>query len=406
MTQLDSPTYPSPELIECPFPFYASLRETEPVHRLDNGDVLVTRWAEIEEVVRDRATYSNVVGPRNPQVLGGERVGGDDAGPWPLPFADPPSHTDQRRLCRSVVARRWLQWFEPVAARLSDELIDTFASRGEAEFRSEFAQLLPRRVMMEAFAFPRADEERLIEWSSGAGPVGSRLGSEEDRAAETRRRHELSEYMRAAIADRQTRGGDDYLSELVSDQVARDGSLNMPYLLAEVTNLFAAGNVTTAHMFASAMRLVLDHPETLRRLREDRSLIAPMLEEAMRLESPIQWLQRLTTRPCTLAGVELDAGTIVLIAWGAANRDPALFEDPDRFDIDRPELVKRQLAFGYGPHRCLGAPLARLEGRVAFDRLLSRLSGLRAHPRVRDDSHLQTPNQRSPTAVHIAFDPA
>ena len=140
MTERQIPEYPSPALIECPFGFYEMLREHDPVHRLRNGDVMVTRWTEIEEVVRDRETYSNLIGPHNSQVLGGERVGGDDSGPWPLPFADEPSHSSQRRLCRSIVGRAWLEWFEPVVARLCDELIDTFASRGEAEFRSEFAE--------------------------------------------------------------------------------------------------------------------------------------------------------------------------------------------------------------------------------------------------------------------------
>ena len=258
---------------------------------------------------------------------------------------------------------------------------------------------------MEAFSFPRSDEERLIEWSRGPGPVGSRLGTEEDRAVEGQRRGQLADYMQEAISARYERGGEDYLSELVAEQVARDGSLDMPYLLAEVTNLFAAGNVTSAHMIASAMRLLLEHPGELRRVHDDRALIAPMLEETMRLESPIQWLQRLTTRPCTLAGVDLAAGTMLLIAWASANRDPERFDSPQRFDIDRAGLVKKQVAFGYGPHRCLGAPLARLEGRVAFDRLLTRLPGLRVHPTRRDDSHVQAPNQRAPTAVHIAFDP-
>lgn len=404
MTGTDVPAYPSPELIECPFGFYETLRDRAPVHRLPNGDVMVTRWAEIEEVARDRVTYSNLIGPRNPQVLGGIRVGGDDAGPWPLPFADDPGHSAQRRLCRSIVSRRWMEWFEPVVARLSDELIDTFAPRGEAEFRSEFAELLPRRVMMEAFAFPRRDEERLMEWSRGPGPVGSRLGSEADRAAEARRRSGLAAYMGAAIAERHRHPGDDYLSELIADQVDRDGSLDVPYLLAEVTNLFAAGNVTTAHMIASAMRLLLEHPEQLSRVGMNRTLIAPLLEETMRLESPIQWLQRLTTRPCTLGGVDLAPGTMLLIAWGSANRDPEVFDDPERFDIERPDLVKRQVAFGFGAHRCLGAPIARLEGRVAFDRVLTRLPGLRPHPIHKDETHLQTPNQRAPTAVHIAFD--
>jgi cytochrome P450 len=399
------PEYPSPALIECPYPFYARLREESPVHRLANGDVMVTRWTEIEQILGDRETFSNLIGPDNPQVLGGGRVGGDDSGPWPLPFADDPAHVRQRKLCRSIAARKWLAWFEPVVTRLADELIDTFVARGEAEFRSEFAEVLPRRVVMEAFGFPRADEEQLVEWSRGPGPVGSRLASDDDRAHEARRRLELAAYMEQAIAARHARGGDDYLTELVAEQVARDGRLDMPYLLAEVTNLFSAGNVTTAHMMTSAMRLLLDRAADLDRVYRDRALIGPMLEESMRVESPVQWLQRLTTRDCSLAGVEIASGTMLLIVWASANRDPARFEDPERFDLDRPGVVKKQLAFGYGPHRCVGAPLARLEGRVAFDRVLTRLPGLRSHPRYPEATHISAPNQRAPTAVHIAFDP-
>ncbi len=399
------PDYPSPELIECPYGFYAQLRETAPVHALANGDLMVTRWAEIEQIARDTEMFSNLIGPRNAQILGGERVGGDDGGPWPLPFSDDPQHAAQRRLCRSLVARERLAWFEPVVTRLTDELIDTFVARGEVEFRTEFAELLPRRVVMEAFGFAREDEERLVEWSRGPGPVGSRLASDSERAAESQRRNELAAYFESAIEARHQQPGEDYLSELVVQQVARDRALDMPYLLTEVTNLFAAGNVTTGHMLTSTMRLLIDNPQALARVQADRVLIGALLEESMRLESPVQWLQRVATRDCELAGVDVAAGTVVLIAWGSANRDPARFEDPGRFDLDRGDLVRTQLAFGFGSHRCIGAPLARLEGRVAFERLLTRLAGLRAHPHDRDRTHIQAPNQRAPTAVHIAFDP-
>lgn len=400
------PDYPSPAVIEDPYGFYAALREDAPAHRLATGEVMVTRAEDVERIARDTETFSNVIGPRNPQILGGERVGGDDAGPWPMPFADAPAHTAQRRLFRSLVAKPRLEWLAPVVERLSVELIDVFAARGEAEFRSEFAEFLPRRVMMAAFGFPAADEARIVEWSKGPGPVGSLLASDEERTAELARRRDLAAYFEAAILARHEQPGDDYLSEAVADQVARDGVLDMPYLVTEVTNVFSAGNVTTAHMMAATMQRLVDDPDELERTLSDRARIPLVLEEAMRLDAPVQWLQRIVTRDVEIAGEPVAAGTTVLINWGSACRDPARFRDPDRFDPERDNLVRRQLAFGFGAHRCLGAPLAQLEGRIAFEMLLTRLTNLRAHPDRPDRSHIAAPNQRAPLAVHIAFDPS
>jgi cytochrome P450 len=185
--------------------------------------------------------------------------------------------------------------------------------------------------------------------------------------------------------------------------VERDDRLDLPYLLAEVANLFAAGNGTTAHMLVSTMLLLVQHPAELDRVREDRALIPTMLEEAMRLESPVQWLQRIVTSDTELAGVTVPAGSLVLVLWGAANRDDRKFEDPERFRIDRPSVAKHQTAFGYGIHMCVGAPLARLEGRIAFGRLLDRLTNFRL---VGPDpiTHIPNINQRAPTAVQIEFE--
>jgi cytochrome P450 len=398
-------TYPSPEVVECPYPFYAALRDESRVHRLPDGTWLVSRWEDVVKVVRDPDTFSNDIGPTNDQILGGPRVGGDASGPWPLPFTDGDRHREQRSFSAKLVVRDRLRWYEPRIVRLVDELIDGFAAAGTVEFRSAFAEPLPRRVMMETFGFPREDEQDFVRWTSGQGPVGSKLASAEEQAAEQQRRLELGDYFRTKILERREQPTDDFLSEIVEAQVARDGELDLPYLLAEVANLFAAGNATTAHMLASTMLLLLQHPAELDRIREDHSLIPTMLEEAMRLESPVQWLQRIVTTDTELAGVEIPAGSLVLVLWGAANRDGRKFDDPERFQIDRPSVAKLQTAFGYGIHMCVGAPLARLEGRIAFQRLLDRLEKLRL---VGPDplTHIPNINQRAPTAVQIAFEAA
>jgi cytochrome P450 len=398
-------TYPSPEVVECPYPFYETLRDEAPVHRLPDGTWLVSRWDDVVRVVRDPETFSNDIGPTNDQILGGPRVGGDASGPWPLPFTDGERHREQRSFSAKLVVRDRLRWYEPRIVRLVDELIDGFAAQGAVEFRSAFAEPLPRRVMMETFGFPREDEQDFIRWTGGFGPVGAKLASAEEQAAEQQRRLELGDYFRTKILERREQPTDDFLSEIVEVQVARDGELDMPYLLAEVANLFAAGNATTAHMLASAMLLLLQHPAELERIREDRSLIPTMLEEAMRLESPVQWLQRIVTQDTELDGVAIPAGSLVLVLWGAANRDGRKFEDPERFQIDRPSVAKFQTAFGYGIHMCVGAPLARLEGRIAFERLLDRLTNVRLAD-AGPITHIPNVNQRAPSAVHIEFEGA
>jgi cytochrome P450 len=156
-------------------------------------------------------------------------------------------------------------------------------------------------------------------------------------------------------------------------------------------------------MLASTMLLFLQNPDELEHARADRSLIRTALEESMRLESPVQWLQRIVTENTQLGGVELPKGSLLLVLWGAANRDERKFDEPDRFKADRTAVAKQQMAFGYGIHMCVGAPLARLEGEIAFNRLFDRLASLRLAP-GHDLTHIPNMNQRAPTAVHMEFD--
>jgi cytochrome P450 len=397
--------YPSPEVIECPYAFYAALRSSERVHRLPNGDVLVARWADISHVVRHPEIFSSVVGPGNPHVLGGTRVGGDDSGPWQLSFSDDPAHRQNRALNMFVVSPERLREYEPMIRRVADTLIDTFSPRGEVDFRRAFAAPFPRRVMMEIIGLPHEDEDRFERWFSGQGPRGARLATPEAQQEEMLNRRELADYMRELVLARADAPGSDYLSELIGAQVARDGWLDVPYLVTEAVGMFGAAAATTAHFIANALLILLQHPEELERVREDRDLLRPLLDEALRFESPVQWSSRVAAVDTELHGVAIPAGSNLLLLWASGNRDDGTFDDPERFWVGRPQVAKQHLAFGYGMHRCIGAPLARLEAVVALEQVLARLARVRLAEGV-EITHIQAMNQRAPQTLPIRFDPA
>jgi cytochrome P450 len=192
---------------------------------------------------------------------------------------------------------------------------------------------------------------------------------------------------------------------LVRSKIDRDGDLDLYYLVPEVTTLYQASYHNTVHMLANTMSLLLENPSEYARVREDRSLIRLMVEESLRMESPVQWLQRVVTEDTELGGVPLAKGAVLLVLFGAANRDKEVFDDPDTFLVDRPGLIAKQLAFGFGVHKCLGARLARLEGQLAFEELFERLGAIRPVPGADDGTHITSVNHRAVTSVHIAFDP-
>jgi cytochrome P450 len=221
--------------------------------------------------------------------------------------------------------------------------------------------------------------------------------------AEGARRAKARDYFKAMALERHQHPREDFVSDMVALKYERDGDLDLSYLASEVTNLYGAATSTTAHLLASAMRMLLSHPEQLEEVLAERELIRPMLDEVLRLESPVQWLQRVVTDDTELAGTPLRKGSVLLVMWAAGNRDPRKFDDPDRFWIRRPHVARDQLGFGHGIHRCIGAALGRLEGRIAFERLLDRLVDLRLRPGTENSPHLQQFNHRAPETVEIEF---
>jgi cytochrome P450 len=395
--------YPSEEVVTCPYPFYASLRGGAPVHRLPNGDYLVSRWADLVHVARHPELFSNAIAHANPGFddANAARAGEGKFTNMALPFCDPPDHTAKRSLLMPLFMPDALRGYQPTIRTIADDLIDAFPSGGKVDFRAAFADYLPPTVMLRLFGIPQEDEPMVRAWMQTSTGQGLRFATDEQKARQVAAMAEARAYFERALNDRIDHPTGDFLSEIVRLKMERDGQLDDYYLVGEVTTIYSAAYHNTVYMLCSAMRLLLQNPDQMARVREDRSLCRGLVDEALRLESPVQWLQRVVTEDTELGGVPLPKGAVCLVLWGSGNRDEGKFEDPDRFWIERPNALRDHLAFGYGIHKCLGARLARLEGQIAFEQLLDRLGEIRLDGEV---EHAYDVNHRAPLAVPITYE--
>jgi cytochrome P450 len=394
--------YPSEEVVRCPYPFYDALREQAPVHRLPNGDYLISRWEDLVYVARHPELFSNAIGHVNPgfDAATAAKDGEGKLTPWALPFSDPPDHTLKRSLLLPLFMPDALRSYEPTIRGIADELIDAFPPEGRADFRTAFADYLPPTVMLRLLGVPQADEPMVRAWMQTSTGQGFHYATEEQKLLQQNAMAEAHDYFEKMLTSRVQHPTGDVLSEIVRLKMERDGQLDLYYLVGEVTTIYSAAYHNTVYMLCSAMRLLLENPDQLARVYEDMSLARGLVDEALRLESPVQWLQRVVTEDTELGGVHLPKGAVCLVLWGSGNRDSNKFENPERFWIERPNALRDHLAFGFGIHKCLGARLARLEGQVAFEQLLARLSDIRLDGEV---PHAYDVNHRAPTSVPISY---
>jgi len=386
MSPLERDFFTDPEIIQDPLPYYRALHARGPVVREPHrGVFLLSRIDEILEVYTDHERFSAIVGPLGPFVEVPHPEGEES---WAeaierrrpeiplgdqLMSMDPPKHTRHRALAGRLFTPKRLEQNERFIWELADQLIDELVDRGEVEFSAAYAKPFTLLVIADLLGVPREDHDTFRGWMGGeAGNVGDPEG----RHVGDQVFANLEPYFTRYIEQRRAAPGDDVMSRLATVRFP-DGALPEVMDVVRLASImFAAGQETTARLLATGMRFLCEQPAVADELRRDPSGIANFVEECLRLDGPIKGSFRLAVRDTSLAGVAIPAGSIAMAVIGAANRDPLVFQDPDRFDPKRPN-ARRNVAFGHGEHFCPGASLARTEARISFERLLARLDDLR-----------------------------
>jgi cytochrome P450 len=357
--------------LDDPYALYARLRAEDPIHRTRDGLWVLTRCADITAVLRDprfgREGFERYFG-----------ASGDSAGSrQSMLFRDPPHHTRLRDAVSQAFTPRAVEALRPRIQAHVDTLLDRVASAGPMDVVADLAEPLPRTVIGELLGIPEASQLACAAWSSTIARSLDALPIPEDRllvAEGQTARRALGGYLRELVASRRAQPEADLLSSLI-EAADEDGLLSDSELVTMAVLLLVAGTETTLSLIATTVWTLLSHPDELARLREASWLLPAAVEEALRWESPVQRTWRIATTDVEVDSQRIPAGALVVLLLGAANRDPARFADPDRFDLLRRDLG--HLAFGAGVHRCLGAFLARLETQVAVSALLRRWPNLR-----------------------------
>jgi hypothetical protein len=381
-----------------PYPVFHRLRETGPFALLDNALVVVGDYDRCAAILRDPAMSSDRRHSRLPRNLADQ----GDAPPVSFLSLDPPDHTRLRRLVSKAFTPRVIAALEPDIRRIVDELFADVAEAGSLDVVPRLAYPLPVRIITQLLGVPREDHEQFEGWGRrlvrGLDPSLSFTDqSQIDDIHEAQ--SEFRAYFLDLIAARRRAPTDDLLSKLVRIEEQGD-VLTEDELVGTCVLLLVAGHETTANLIAGGILALLRNPDQLAALRADPSLVSSTVEESLRYDTPVQLTTRIVRQPTLIGDVEVPADAVLLLLLGAANRDPAAFPEPDRFDITRD--ARQHLSFAAGIHFCLGAGLARLEASIALSAFANRVRG----PVLDEDSLRYRPhvNLRGPERMIVSFE--
>lgn len=387
----------SPAFVADPYPELERARREAPVFFYPKLNFwVITRYADVAAVIGDYKTFSSRafgVVPVPEQFA--DRVPGDFFSKALL-ASDPPSHTVLRKNAQKALTRGRIAAMEPTIREIANELIDGFEDRGSCDAMVDFCNPLTLRVIVRLVGLPPEDMDLFQSWSRDVvavispralQPDGSvddqtpvKPMTEEERLERYGRIAEARDYFRALIADRRAHPQEDLVSALVNVKDA-DGkpALETERIVSHLSEIITAGTVTTANLVGQMIRLFDSHREQRTQVQEDESLWENAVEEGLRLVGSTLGVFRVTTQPADVGGIEIPAGSLVWACYASTGRDGERFEDPDRFDVRRKDAPDH-LEFGSGRHFCMGAPLGRLETRIAMQTFLERLPDYRVRP--------------------------
>ncbi|MFF5428046.1 MULTISPECIES: cytochrome P450 [unclassified Streptomyces] len=354
-----------------PYPLLHGMREASPFTVMDGALLVLARHKDVDALLRHPAASAD---RSRSKILSTDAV---ESRKEVMTFLDPPDHTRLRGLVTQAFTPRMVQNLEVRIREIVDDLIRQVAEAGSpVDIPSVYSYPVPVRVICEMLGVPPEDHKIFGAWSTVLGraldPMMAANRTPEIDKEDTETRAAFYQYFRDLIAAGGAKG-DGLLPSLVRAEAAGD-RLTETELLATLALLVMAGHETTANLITHGILTLLRHPDQMAMLREDPSLAYPAVEEILRFEPSVQMLHRMTKERIVLDGLEIPADTDVLLLAAAANRDPEVFPDPDRFDITRP-VGKRldHLSFSSGPHRCLGANLGKLEAAVALRTFVDRV---------------------------------
>ena len=365
-------TNPPAGFVEDPFPFYDALLSEAPVLAQPDGSFLISRHADLDRIYRDTTLYSSdkkaIFAPKF--GLGSPLF---EHHTTSLVFSDPPLHTRVRRIMSSALTPRAIARMEPGLIATVDHLLEGLNDRPSVDLIADFASRIPIEVIGNLLDVPLEERAPLRDWSLAIlGALEPSL-SEADLTTGHRAVKEFRDYLRDLIAQRRESPGDpetDVLTRLIGDENSATERLNETELIQNCIFILNAGHETTTNLIGNALALLHDYPEQRALLLAQPELIKPAVEEVLRFRSPNQLGNRETKALVEIGGVAIPRGSNLQLMIGAANRDPAVFAQPEVFDITR--RPNRHLAFAGGPHVCVGLTLARLEGKIALERFIAR----------------------------------